>query len=197
MSIKTICGGSLGTNSYIVDGLIFDYTPEVLAYIKQNNIEPKALFITHIHFDHIEGLKEFMDNFPAVPVYASAEAKKNINNPEYTLMYGDNIDVQHITSLSDRTELTLAEHKIIAVKTPGHSVDSVSWFAEDLQCVFCGDLVFYHSIGRTDFTGGDLSELMCSVEKLFNYVNNDEIVLYPGHGPSTTVGEEKRFNPYL
>lgn len=66
-----------------------------------------------------------------------------------------------------------------------------------MQCVFCGDLVFYHSIGRTDFTGGDLSELMCSVEKLFNYVNNDEIVLYPGHGPSTTVGEEKRFNPYL
>ena len=197
MNIKTICGGSIGTNSYIADGLIFDYTPEVLAYIKQNNIEPKALFITHIHFDHIEGLKEFMDNFPAVPVYASAEAKKNINNPEYTLMYGDNIDVQRITSLSDRTELTLAEHKIIAVKTPGHSVDSVSWFAEDLQCVFCGDLVFYHSIGRTDFTGGDLSELMCSVEKLFNYVNNDEIVLYPGHGPSTTVGEEKRFNPYL
>ena len=142
-------------------------------------------------------MQDFINTFPEVPVYASAEAKKNINNPEYTLMYGDNIDVQRITSLSDRTELTLAEHKIIAVKTPGHSVDSVSWFAEDLQCVFCGDLVFYHSIGRTDFTGGDLSELMCSVEKLFNYVNNDEIVLYPGHGPSTTVGEEKRFNPYL
>lgn len=197
MNIKTICGGSIGTNSYIADGLIFDYIPETLSYIKQNNIQPKALFITHIHFDHIEGLQDFINAFPEVPVYASAEAKKNINNPEYTLMYGDNIDVQRITAVSDRTQLDIDNHKIIAVKTPGHSVDSVSWFAENLHSVFCGDLVFYHSIGRTDFTGGDLAELGRSVEKLFALVLDDDIVLYPGHGASTTVGEEKRFNPYL
>ena len=197
MNIKTICGGSIGTNSYITDGLIFDYIPETLSYIKQNNIQPKALFITHIHFDHIEGLQDFINAFPEVPVYASAEAKKNINNPEYTLMYGDNIDVQRITAVSDRTQLDIDNHKIIAVKTPGHSVDSVSWFAEDLQCVFCGDLVFYRSIGRTDFIGGDLVRLSQSVETLFSLVADDKTVLYPGHGPSTTVGEEKRFNPYL
>ena len=197
MNIKTICGGSIGTNSYIADGLIFDYIPETLSYIKQNNIQPKALFITHIHFDHIEGLQDFINAFPDVPVYASAEAKKNINNPEYTLMYGDNIDVQRITAVSDRTQLDIDNHKIIAVKTPGHSVDSVSWFAEDLQCVFCGDLVFYRSIGRTDFIGGDLARLSQSVETLFSLVADDKTVLYPGHGPSTTVGEEKRFNPYL
>lgn len=197
MKIKTICGGSIGTNSYIVDGLIFDYIPETLSYIKQNNICPKALFITHIHFDHIEGLGDFLKEFPDVPVYASAEAKKNINNPEYTLMFGDNIDIQRITTVADRTQLEFGEHKITAVKTPGHSVDSVSWFAENLHSVFCGDLVFYHSIGRTDFTGGDLAELGRSVEKLFALVLDDDIVLYPGHGASTTVGEEKRFNPYL
>ena len=197
MNIKTICGGSIGTNSYITDGLIFDYIPETLSYIKQNNIQPKALFITHIHFDHIEGLQDFINAFPDVPVYASAEAQKNINNPEYTLMYGDNIDVQRITAVSDRTQLDIDNHKIIAVKTPGHSVDSVSWFAEDLQCVFCGDLVFYRSIGRTDFIGGDLARLSQSVETLFSLVADDKTVLYPGHGPSTTVGEEKRFNPYL
>jgi glyoxylase-like metal-dependent hydrolase (beta-lactamase superfamily II) len=197
MNIKTICGGSIGTNSYIVEGLIFDYIPETLSYIKQNNIQPKALFITHIHFDHIEGLQDFINTFPEVPVYASAEAKKNINNPEYTLMYGDNIDVQRITAVSDRTQLDIDNHKIITVKTPGHSVDSVSWFAEDLQCVFCGDLVFYRSIGRTDFIGGDLARLSQSVETLFSLVADDKTVLYPGHGPSTTIGEEKRFNPYL
>jgi glyoxylase-like metal-dependent hydrolase (beta-lactamase superfamily II) len=115
MNIKTICGGSIGTNSYIVEGLIFDYIPETLSYIKQNNIQPKALFITHIHFDHIEGLQDFINAFPEVPVYASAEAKKNINNPEYTLMYGDNIDVQRITAVSDRTQLDIDNHKIIAI----------------------------------------------------------------------------------
>jgi glyoxylase-like metal-dependent hydrolase (beta-lactamase superfamily II) len=66
-----------------------------------------------------------------------------------------------------------------------------------LQCVFCGDLVFYRSIGRTDFIGGDLARLSQSVETLFSLVADDKTVLYPGHGPSTTVGEEKRFNPYL
>ena len=197
MNIKTICGGSIGTNSYIVDGLIFDYTPETLSYIKQNNIQPKALFITHIHFDHIEGLQDFINVFPEVPVYASMEAKKNINNPGFTLMFTDNIDTQCITNVSDRTQLDIGGHKITAVKTPGHSVDSVSWFIEDLQCVFCGDLVFYHSIGRTDFLGGDLAQLSQSVESLFSLVADDETVLYPGHGASTTVGEEKRFNPYL
>lgn len=197
MSIKTICGGSIGTNSYIVDDLIFDYIPETFSYIKKNNIQPKALFITHVHFDHIEGLGEFLKEFPDIAVYASAEAKKNINNPEYTLMYGDNIDTLRITAVADRTQSELGEHKITAIKTPGHSIDSVSWFVEDLCCVFCGDLVFYHSIGRTDFVGGDLAELGRSVEKLFTLVSNDEIILYPGHGASTTVGEEKRFNPYL
>ena len=69
--------------------MIFDYIPETFSYIKKNNIQPKALFITHVHFDHIEGLGEFLKEFPDIAVYASAEAKKNINNPEYTLMYGD------------------------------------------------------------------------------------------------------------
>lgn len=197
MSIKQICGGSIGTNSYIVDGLIFDYIPETLSYIKKNSIQPKALFITHVHFDHIEGLKKFLDNFPTVEVYASCEAKKNINNIEYTLMRTDFIDTQRITAVSDRTQLILNEHKILAVKTPGHSADSMSWFAEDLHCIFCGDLIFYHSIGRTDFPGGDLSELMRSAETLFNLAENGETVLYPGHGASTTVNEEKHFNPYL
>lgn len=197
MSIKKICGGSIGTNSYIVDELIFDYIPQTLSYIKKNNIQPKALFITHVHFDHIEGLKEFLDNFPTVEVYASCEAKKNINNIEYTLMRTDFIDTQRIVAISDRTQLTLNEHKILAVKTPGHSADSMSWFAEDLHCIFCGDLIFYHSIGRTDFPGGDLSELMRSAETLFNLAENGETVLYPGHGASTTVNEEKHFNPYL
>lgn len=197
MSINIICGGSIGTNSYIVDELIFDYTPETLSYIKKNNIQPKALFITHVHFDHFEGLKGFLEAFPNVAVYASAEAKKNINNAEYTLMCTDFIDSQRITAVSDRTELTLNGHKISAVKTPGHSADSMSWFVDDLNCVFCGDLIFYHSIGRTDFPGGDLSELMNSAEKLFSLAKGDETILYPGHGASTTVGEEKNFNPYL
>ena len=86
MSIKTICGGSIGTNSYIVDDLIFDYIPETFSYIKKNNIQPKALFITHVHFDHIEGLGEFLKEFPDIAVYASAEAKKNINNPVLQLL---------------------------------------------------------------------------------------------------------------
>lgn len=197
MSIKKICGGSIGTNSYVVDDLIFDYIPETLSYIKQNNIQPKALCITHVHFDHIEELREFLDIFPTVEVYASSEAKKNINNVEYTLASTDFIDTQRITAVSDRTQLTLSDHKILAVKTPGHSADSMSWFVEDLHCIFCGDLVFYRSIGRTDFPGGDLSELINSVEKLFNLAENGDTVLYPGHGASTTVDEEKQFNPYL
>ncbi len=202
MELNTIVGGSIGTNSYLVvdnnKAIAFDYTPELHQHIKKNNIELTALCITHVHFDHIEGLESFLSQNQDLVVYCSKEAQENINNPKYTLDYRveTNINTDSFITLQDEESFEWNGHNIVTHKTPGHSIDSMSYYIKDLAMIVCGDLVFFRSVGRTDFVGGNFNTLLDSIKRLFE-LYPEETEIHPGHGPSTTIGGEVKYNSFL
>lgn len=202
MDLKIVLGGLLHTNCYLLiesdSVIIIDYAPEVNEFIKKRGLKPAKLLITHIHFDHIAGLEDFIEEYPDVEVYISKEGKDNINKRECTLNFEMpySINSSNFIEAGNDTVIKFGEEEITVLKTPGHSADSVVYYIKSLKSLFCGDVIFFKSVGRTDFPGSSHSVLMDSIEEIFKKYD-DETLLYPGHGPKTSVGFEKRHNSFI
>ncbi|OHD11162.1 MAG: hypothetical protein A2086_13710 [Spirochaetes bacterium GWD1_27_9] len=205
-SIKTVVGGTIGTNCYIIEDnnevVLIDFVPEVEGEIIQRKLKVSKVLLTHIHFDHFELLCNFQKKFD-FELYLSKFAYENINNKEYNLLYFiedsseiDNINLKNAKVVKENDIIKLNNTEILVLETPGHSQDSLSYIIKEKQLVFSGDLLFYQSIGRTDFVGSDYKTLIKSVERLFS-ATNDSYTVYPGHGPETNIGFEKKSNPFL
>ncbi len=210
MQLVTITGGPLQTNCHLLikdeKVISFDFVPELNSYLAKNKLKLEAVFITHIHFDHIAGLGEYMSNNQGLLLYMSKPASDGINNPAGTLsIYYDgpgssknssNIDVSRITTLDDGESIEWNGVNILSVSMPGHSTCSLSYIIKQLKSVITGDTIFYLSIGRSDFPGGNHETLIDSINKLFRLID-DNYKLLPGHGPSTNSGFEKKENSFL
>jgi hydroxyacylglutathione hydrolase len=208
LNLTSIVGGSIGTNCYAIEEnnkiILFDFVPEVELFLKNKNYSIDKIFLTHIHFDHVELLFDFQKrhNFELI---LSDFAYKNINNTSYNLleMLPDvhisqicDIDLNNAKIVKDDDEIIWENNKIIALESPGHSKDSMVYIFPEKEIAITGDLIFYKSVGRTDFKGSSYNDLMNSIKKLFNKIG-DDFILYPGHGPKTTVKNEKQNNPFL
>ena len=192
MTITTLPLGMLQTNCYILtEGnrcLVIDPGDEaekVLAFLLQQNLTLEAILLTHGHFDHVGAVKTLAAETDC-RVYL---CEKDLSLPRtmtagslyYTDFYGE----------GDR--LTLAGMTFEVLHTPGHTPGSVCLrFGEHL---FSGDTLFAGSCGRTDFPGSSPSDMVRSLGRLAQL--EESLKVYPGHGESTTIGEEKRYNPYL
>ena len=181
-------------------GCLHDYEKEVLSqYIKQEQVRPVRLINTHCHLDHIFGNKFVSEkyNLPleihrgelVVLQNASLAASHwGIPYPEPSPIAEKFIEAGDIIKFGDTT--------LKALYTPGHSPASLSFFCEKDKFVIAGDVLFRQSIGRYDLPGGNLNTLLTSIRtQLFSL--DDEVVVYPGHGAQTTVGYEKKYNPFL
>ncbi|MCI5840185.1 MAG: MBL fold metallo-hydrolase [Peptoniphilaceae bacterium] len=199
--IKRFVLGEIGTNCYIVNenknAFIVDpgdEDKEVLEYIKTNNLKVKFILLTHTHIDHVLGVNFFKEEFK-IPVFASVDAKLIYDDSNYNLNYQFgkyNYKVIIDDFLKDGDELS--SFSIKALSTPGHSLDSMSFVYDNN--IFVGDTIFRLSIGRTDFPGGNFTKIKKSInEKIL--VNSDTTILYPGHGELTSVGFERKNNPFL
>jgi hydroxyacylglutathione hydrolase len=209
ININVLTGGSIGTNCYILTGedgsaVLIDFVPEVSEFIKENNLSLKKLLLTHVHYDHIEGLSSFQRNF-YFDFCLSEEAFNFFKNPLRELLIFfppevtdniKNISLDKAKVCSDNEEILWNDHKIKVLKCPGHSPDSLSFAIDELKCVFTGDALFNGSIGRTDLPGGDFGVLKKSIKRLYS-VLSDDFTVYPGHGPETAVGFEKKNNPFV
>ena len=206
MNIETFTDLSFGTNSYLVwaedskKAVLIDAglsTHLILDYLKSNELELVAILVTHAHPDHIAGVADVAEATGADVYLHEIEIPAVKMMPEMMLaMLGieELKTPQDIKPLTDGQVLELAGLTIKVLHTPGHSPGSTSFLIED--ALFDGDLVFRGSIGRTDFPGGDFDALINSVrEKVF--VLDPDTKVYPGHMGSTTVGWEKRTNPFL
>ncbi len=206
MNIETFTDLSFGTNSYLVwaedskKAVLIDAglsTHLILDYLKANELELVAILVTHAHPDHIAGVADVAEATGADVYLHEIEIPAVKMMPEMMLaMLGieELKTPQDIKPLTDGQVLELAGLTIKVLHTPGHSPGSTSFLIED--ALFDGDLVFRGSIGRTDFPGGDFDALINSVrEKVF--VLDPDTKVYPGHMGSTTVGWEKRTNPFL
>lgn len=158
----------------------------------------EAVLLTHAHFDHIEGVAEIVRRTGA-PVYLHPEARPWYDRaPEQAAMFGMRIETPppptHTLAHGDRFELGGARFEVR--DAPGHAPGHVILYAAEAGVAFVGDVVFQGSIGRTDLPGGDFQRLMRSIREQVLTLP-DETVLYPGHGPETTVGHERVANPFL
>jgi len=206
LNVETFTDFTFGTNSYLVweegkdKAVLVDAglnTELILDFIRKKGLNLEAVLLTHGHPDHLVGAAEIAEATGADVYLNSIEAKVVEMMPEMILaMLGiDELQTPgEFKPLEDGQVLELAGLKIKVLHTPGHSPGSVSFLVED--ALFDGDLVFRGSIGRTDFPGGDFGTLIRSVkEKVF--VLPTETKVYPGHMGMTTVGWEKRTNPFL
>ncbi|MDD7306360.1 MAG: MBL fold metallo-hydrolase [Peptoniphilaceae bacterium] len=200
MKIKKIETGPIMTNAYVISdennkGLIIDPVypkGKIEAYIENEGISISKILLTHTHYDHVLGLEYFRNKYGA-KVYASEDAKDIYNNPTYTLTnFVGNVKIIIDEFLKDGD--IIEDFGLLCLKTPGHTIDSMSYVLDDN--IFCGDLLFRLSVGRSDFPGGNHNILINSIkEKIMPY--KDPTKIYTGHGMSTTVGYERVNNPFL
>ena len=207
MKIENFVLGPVGTNCYIVSNeetkecFLVDMAacpPELVSHIKNLGLTVKAVLLTHGHFDHIMGLDRFLEEFP-VPVYACAAEKELLESAQLNSssgMLGQPYTFHGAQYVKDGDLLEIAGMKIQVIQTPGHSIGGCCYYIADEQTLFSGDTLFRASIGRTDLPTGSMGALVRSVtEKIL--VLPDETRVYPGHMEETTVGYEKKYNPFL
>lgn len=198
--------GALQTNAYVVvnsqrtHAIVIDPgTADGTLMRKLDGLKVEAILLTHAHFDHIGGVDALRKKY-GCPVYIHSAEKDWLTDAAKngSLRWSDVTPAivtdppEHL--LADGQELQFVGETFVVKHTPGHSPGSVGFLVGDL--LFAGDALFRRSIGRTDLPGGSQDQLNRSIrEKL--YVLPDDVLVLPGHGPETTIGEERRENPYV
>jgi glyoxylase-like metal-dependent hydrolase (beta-lactamase superfamily II) len=207
MKIKTLIVGPIETNCYLVyctltkEGVVIDPGDEgekIINAINDLGIRIKYIINTHGHYDHIKANKKVKDATGAKILIHVYDAPMLID-PEKNLSYFMKEKAEGIMAdqeLNDGDIISFGNIDLKVLHTPGHTPGCISLLCSKEKICFTGDTLFYGSVGRTDLPGGNYKTLVNSLkEKMINLSN--EIRIYPGHGPYSTIGEEKRINPYL
>ncbi len=175
-----------------------DEKQAVYSYISDKQLQPQAIINTHAHLDHIFGVKSLMDKY-GIPFSLHEQEQEVLKMARGSaVMFGFEFgDIPTPTSfIKEGTTLQLGDDTLQVFLTPGHSPGSLSFYYPKGNWVISGDVLFSGSIGRTDLPGGNLNTLLTSIRTHLFPLPAETIVL-SGHGPATTIGEEKKHNPFL
>jgi glyoxylase-like metal-dependent hydrolase (beta-lactamase superfamily II) len=198
--------GHLWTNCYVLSGeggdaVMIDPggpTDEVMAYITRNSLKLKRILLTHGHADHIMGLGEVRGKAEDGVAIHSGDAACIVSASEnLSSVMGNPAEFKEADlQLSDGLDMEIGNMRIQVIHTPGHTRGSCCFYATEGRdaLLISGDTLFARSVGRTDLPGGDEATLLASLGKLGAL--EDGVPVYPGHGPSTTIGDERRLNPF-
>ena len=199
--METFVLGRYFENTYLItkgnQAILVDPGENILNILDViNKYDLKAIILNHGHIDHVDGIKEFLDK----PIYIYKDELEVLKSKEYSLysLYDlelpYNIDKLNLHLLSDLEEFKLLDYNIKVIHTPGHTKGSCCYLFDN-KVLFSGDTLFQVGIGRTDYPTGDMNQMILSLNRLYKL--DDSIKVYPGHGVETTIGFEKKYNPYF
>ncbi len=208
LKVNTYPLGPIQTNCYIISDesgncLIMDPGEEsgrIINKVKSKELTPVAILLTHAHFDHIGAVDSIRDRYN-IPVYIHEEEQDWLSDPRLngSAKYPGLPDVRTRKAdklISDEGMMNVGPFEFEVRHTPGHSPGSVSYIFGPSRFAIVGDTLFQQGVGRTDLPGGNTGILLTSIhDKLLSL--DDDFIIYPGHGPSTTPEDEKDSNPFL
>ncbi len=211
IQIKTFVFNPYQENTYILydelssDCIIIDpgmhqaaEEDRLYAFIQEKGLKPVLLCNTHCHIDHVLGNHYVFEQWGLKPQFHEGEIPTLVAVQNYAPQMGFRYEVSPIpdTFIEEGDTIQLGEHTLTAILAPGHSPAHLCFYAAADGFLIGGDVLFRGSIGRTDLPGGDHETLLENIKHKI-YTLPDETVVYPGHGPTTTVGEEKKTNPFI
>ena len=208
MIVHTVVVGDFETNSYIVheknseNAVIVDApgpADQIISLLKEKGLTAEVLVVTHAHIDHLGGIADLRSEFPEMRIAAGRDASRMLGRPSMNL----SLFVGKPTKfpkpeivLTNGSELKAGGLEFEVRMVPGHAPGSVCLYRRsDPPTVFTGDTLFAGSVGRTDLPGGDMNDLITKIRERIMSLP-EETVVYPGHGPQTSIGAE-RSNPFL
>ena len=174
-----------------------DFPEKIYEKVIQMGGKPAAILLTHGHFDHIMAAQAMKEKYN-IPIYACRQEEEMLREPSVNMTshYGKNCSIIPDVLLNDLEVFQVAGFTIQIIHTPGHTKGSCCYYIEEEDVLFSGDTVFYGSVGRTDFPGGSTADIVRSLHKLVDSLP-EETEVFPGHDASTTIGYEKRYNPFV
>ena len=206
MIIVTLPVGMIQTNCYIAgcpetrEGVIIDpggHPERILAEVERQGLTIKYVLDTHAHFDHTDANGAIVRTTGA-PLALHPLDLPLLKSSGGAAMFGLQADPSPLPDLElqDGDELEVGTLCFKVLHTPGHTPGHVCFYEQDQGVLFDGDVIFYRSIGRTDLPGGNYQQMMDSIQRVLLALP-EETVVYSGHGPATSIGDEKRLNPWL
>ena len=206
--MSSVTTGPVATNCYTIinedsnEAILIDASGSVarlLSAVKEAGATPKALLLTHAHFDHMDAVDKIREEYPEIEVIIGANDAPLLEDPSLNLSYsfmGDPVTTKADRTVSDGEEIELIGIRIKCIEVPGHTIGGMCYFMPELTSLFDGDTLFHGSIGRSDFPTGDGDALIESIAtKLF--ILPDDTRVFPGHDSETTIGWEKANNYYF
>ena len=210
MDIKSFVFNAFYENTYLLSSsnletLVLDpgcyedfEKKELTDFIKTNKLKPIAIINTHCHIDHVLG-NDYLKKLYNIPLWIPATEKnllKSVSTYAPTMGIQDYQEAQPDKLLSEKDVITFGSEKLEILYAPGHSEGHLMFYHAADKSLMAGDVIFRESIGRTDLPGGNFKTLQKSIKNQV-YTLPEAVKIYPGHGPSTTVGHEKKHNPFV
>jgi hydroxyacylglutathione hydrolase len=208
LRISVFTGGPFQENTYLVHCVVSDRcvvvdpgaaTPELVEVLHRAGLAPEAIWLTHAHLDHVDGVPPLVEAFPVPVLLHAADLPLYRRAPDQARAYGLPFPgelPEPVTTLEAEGSLELGAATFEVRFAPGHAPGHVIFVEPTAGVALVGDVIFQRSIGRTDLPGGDTQTLLASIRQEVLTLP-DATVLFPGHGPATTVGEERTGNPFL